>query len=235
MLTTRCITGILGLTLMMAVLVFAGCGMQDGTNPLSTDSADTGVLLKPRKDKSLTTSVTESASTGQATEAVSPDPIVKSRMIKANVGGQLVINADVFMYYLEIPRGALKKNTLITMTVPDPGKSMVILEPHGIEFQKPVTLHMYTTPRKIKLLDTRQDSDPLDIYYYDEITKEWERQGAEVAWDTHNNTIIAEVYLNHFSRYALGGDSSLINKLLYEYVPGYENSYDVGGYYTYYY
>ena len=104
-------------------------------------------------------------------------------------------------------------------------------KPHGTVFLKPVTLMM-----RIKLpikVARAINPDEMDIFYNNNEEERWERQRSKVR--VKGRWVEGITQIHHFSQYALGGYGSLINKLNYEYVPGYENSYDYGQYYVYYY
>ena len=57
-------------------------------------------------------------------------------LVSAETGGTVKLGR----YTLEFPAGALTSDTPITITQTDPNAMVLELEPHGIQFSKPVTL-----------------------------------------------------------------------------------------------
>lgn len=221
-----------GVFMVVASLVFAGCGMQDGANPLSPDNAaittdgadsDPGVLTKGNVN---------GKGKAKAVGGGKMNRTTSTKNIYPSLGGEIHVKSEsgTYDYYLYVPPGALAENTKITVTVVSENEAMVDLEPDGLQFLIPATLRMEIKP-ELKKEGIRGKTG---IYWYNPDSGQWEYQDG-TAYMNEEGKIVAETALHHFSRYALGGDSSLINKLNYEYVPGYENSYDVGQYYTYYY
>ena len=70
--------------------------------------------------------------------------------------------------------------------------------PHGTTFNKPVRVQLSYKRADLSGIDESN----LQVYYFNEGTGLWDLIGGEV--DTENKRII--VYLDHFSRYALGGE-----------------------------
>jgi hypothetical protein len=70
--------------------------------------------------------------------------------------------------------------------------------PHGLQFNKPVRVEL-----SYKLADlTGVEEESLQVIYFNEKTQLWELVGGTV--DTQKQVVVA--YLDHFSRYAIGGD-----------------------------
>jgi len=221
----------IGVFIVVAILVFAGCGMQNGANPLSTDNAaittdgenDPGVLTKGNVNDRGKAKAVGGGITNRTT---------KTRNISASLGGEIHVKSEsgTYDYYLYVPPGALGKDTDITMAVVSQDEAMIDLGPDGLWFLKPVTLRMGIKPE----LKKQGIQGKIGIYWYNPDSEKWEYQDG-TAHMNEEGKIVAETALHHFSRYALGGDSSFINKLNYEYVPGYDNSFNYGEYLYYYY
>jgi hypothetical protein len=115
-------------------------------------------------------------------------------LIRADVGG--VVSWGRFQ--VEIPAGALSEDTEIKISRPDPGLVMCELEPHGIQFNKPVTLQINYGGT---IAADREASMPsLGVYWLNEDTGEWEMVGRSV--DVGANRM--EAQLEHFSKYGSG-------------------------------
>ncbi|GIX41706.1 MAG: hypothetical protein KatS3mg129_1439 [Leptospiraceae bacterium] len=105
-------------------------------------------------------------------------------------------------YILNIPEGALENNQTIRMTVLNsetydtfaPATPKIVLEPHGLQFKKPVEL-------KLKFGNehtSRFAKDLSNIYYINEVSGKFER--LETTQSLDGNYLIAK--LDHFSLYA---------------------------------
>lgn len=227
----------LGIGVAVFMLIAASC--TEFNNPISpngndpavsqSESGETGgILTRPAGKGNSARTTDDGTSTDSAdpstSETVSAEPdYVKSKLIKARTGGYIVINTEKFWYGLEIPYGALRKDTRITMTVPDGDKSLFLLEPHGLQFKKSAKLDIYTKSEEVTILDpTPAENDPVDIYWYDDDNGVWVAQGSEVIWEpSAPNWLRAKLNIDHFSRWALGGDSPIQKWYYQSYYYGY--------------
>ena len=265
--------------------------MQDN-NPLDTvGSAITPTRIAPEDFHPLAfvDPATKEGATLLTKKVKSEKRIRSHTKIKHEKGGDIKLDKKFkssktkFKYTLDFPPYALQSDTEVEMALPNEHMALfkVDFNPHGTQFDRPVSLSFDCTIDLNKAIEGGIDVTPLleelgdidviselddfevedpddpvaqtikikseelttfDVYYFNDDIGMWEGQSttAKVKLVVTKKgevylQIKAKAKLDHFSRYALGGDSSLINKLLYEYVPGYENSYDVGQYYTYYY
>lgn len=128
-----------------------------------------------------------------ATQQAKPDEGV-SVLVNAKDGG--VVSFGRFT--LEIPPGALDANTRIGISVPDPSLVMCELEPHGLQFNRPVTLTIDYGGTEAERLEA--SSLTLGVYWYNEATGRWELVGRSM--DTDRN--LTEAELEHFSKYSGG-------------------------------
>ncbi|GAB4333072.1 MAG: hypothetical protein Kow0037_11190 [Calditrichia bacterium] len=118
----------------------------------------------------------------------------RERMINHKKGGRIALG---YGSYVEIPKNALNNNTLIgiiatreTIRGTENGKAFAFT-PHGTVFNIPITL---------VLSWEEMAGEPVDLYYHNEQTGEWELT-SEGVWDYENHTVT--LYVPHFSRYAL--------------------------------
>jgi hypothetical protein len=114
-----------------------------------------------------------------------------------------VKSAINYEYRLHFPPGALDEDTNISMTVADRGKVRLTLNPHGIQFNVPVTLSLTIRSSEENLNHLHK---LVDIYWLNEEVSgdgAWVPLGADVNID--GATLTASVDLNHFSQYSLGG------------------------------
>ncbi len=122
------------------------------------------------------------------------------KLIKAKKGGKLKLNK---MYFLKIPKKALKRDTWISMSEPWPGLVVVDLGPHGLVFRKTEKkVELKISYKRVELGDVNEEN--LTIYYVDYETNTWIDTNAEV--NTKKRTVTA--YIDHFSRYALSDHKS---------------------------
>jgi len=112
-----------------------------------------------------------------------------SKLVRASKGG--VVSYGRFTVY--IPASALEEDTVIT--VRDPGAAALVcqLEPHGLQFNKPVVLQM-----GLLGLDYDQNADGWTIFYLNEETGRWEDTGGSKFWTCLGT------FLDHFSTYGGG-------------------------------
>lgn len=122
----------------------------------------------------------------------SDSPMLKSEsasnIVSAEFGGS-ISNGWVT---LDFPAGALNEDTEISISMPDPGKLIVELEPHGIQFNKPVgmTLNLNGT-------DAEGFSDDANLLWFNEDMGWWEILETDASQANQ-----AKTFLRHFSRYA---------------------------------
>jgi hypothetical protein len=115
------------------------------------------------------------------------------KVVTDALGGTL----ELSRFKVVIPSGALETATetitLIDRQAIDGAVSCELL-PHGISFERPVTLSM-------SLKGTNVDPNAAyTIYWYDEAAGRWVDIGA--TWDPNTQTVTAQ--LDHFSRYRAG-------------------------------
>jgi hypothetical protein len=133
---------------------------------------------------------------GMADDAVQGEivPGGATALVSAEDGG--VVSYGRFR--LEIPAGALSEDTVIEISRPDPGFVMCELEPHGLQFNKPVTL-------QIDYSGTAAEADEASlpafgVYWFDEASGQWMMVGDSI--DPGADKMEAE--LAHFSKYGSG-------------------------------
>jgi len=98
------------------------------------------------------------------------------------------------IYRLEIPRGALPRSTVYSMTYQASGPVEVTLGPHGAQFAVPVEL-------SIDLSKTSLAGAPdVTLFWWDESRSQWVDVGG--VWDPRTNTLTTD--LDHFSCYRPG-------------------------------
>ena len=101
---------------------------------------------------------------------------------------------------LEINGNALKKETLISMSLPEPGTVIMdlgaVFGPSGLKFRKPVK---WTVESKSIDVDPNE-VDNLQCYCLNEKTGKWKSIGGEAK--LVGNKLILICWIDHFSRYA---------------------------------
>ncbi len=113
-------------------------------------------------------------------------------MVSAEFGGT-VTNGRIT---LEFPAGALSEDTEITIDMLADGTLGVNLSPHGIQFNKPVTMSM-----DLRGTTAEGMSDQTSTLWWNEDWEQWEKM--EKAASGSN---VESSYLSHFSRYqGVGG------------------------------
>jgi hypothetical protein len=165
----------------LSVLAAMGCGTY---SPVSPSQDDTPGVENPVFVRVLTTSM---GSSGR--EMIQTSSTSVSMVVSAETGGT-VSNGYFSLYF---PPGALDEDTEITIDMPRYPEAVVELGPHGIEFNKPVTLSL-----PYNVVDSSADS--YRVVWYDENNGVW----SEVGGISTDGTVNA--YLEHFSQYgALAG------------------------------
>ncbi len=117
-----------------------------------------------------------------------------SKVISAASGGS-VGNEYV---RLDFPPGALNGDTEVTIDMPEPGKMVFVFGPHGIHFNKPVTMTVF-----LDKTNAAGMADMAETLWFNEQMGWWEPVEKIESSDPN----AAESLLEHFSKYAadLGG------------------------------
>jgi hypothetical protein len=98
-------------------------------------------------------------------------------------------------YRLDFPPGALAQDTPISITQVDPATMSLELQPHGIQFRKPVRL----SARVDGLVSSA--ARHMGVAWFNESTGQWEAISQDAAGGA-----VAEGYLEHFSLYDIFQD-----------------------------
>ena len=160
----------------LSVLAAMGCGY----SPVSPSQDDTSPGVEnPVFVQVLSTSAGSSGRDMMMTPSTSV-----SMVISAEMGGT-VTNGYVSLYF---PPGALSEDTEITIDMPRYPEAVVELGPHGIEFNKNVTMTM-----PLNKLDS--DATSYKTLWNDENAGIW----VDVGGSIDNGNIVTE--LQHFSEY----------------------------------
>lgn len=177
----------LGLAVLASILAFTlGCSADDIMGPGITS----GQIDEPSGDFEIL-----SDPTGKDIDPIQGvSPKDGSALIKADVGG--VVSCGRFQ--VEIPAGALSEDTEINIIKPDPELVMCELEPHGIQFNKPVTLRIDYSGTVAA--DGDGSMAALGVYWFNEDTGTWELVGKDI----DSGADIMEAQLEHFSGYSGG-------------------------------
>jgi len=117
-----------------------------------------------------------------------------SVFVKAAEGG--VVSCGRFT--VVIPAGALAEDTEITISRPDPMLVMCELGPHGLQFEKPVTLRIDYSGTAAE--DAESELSNFGVYWFNEDAGRWELVGKEI--DPGSDVVQAQ--LLHFSDYGSG-------------------------------
>ena len=163
----------------LSVLAAMGCGSFSPVSP-SQDDTTPGVET-PVFVQVLTTST---GSSGKDILLQSSSSV--SMVISAETGGT-VTHGYISLYF---PPGALDEDTEITIDMPRYPEAMVELGPHGIEFNKTVTM---TLP--LAMIDS--DADSYRTLWNDENAGIWIDIGGRI----ENGNVATE--LEHFSEYGM--------------------------------
>jgi hypothetical protein len=115
-------------------------------------------------------------------------------LVSAENGGVVSLGR----FTLEFPPGALAADTEIEISVTDPTLVMCELGPHGLEFNKPVTLTIDYGGTPAEQLEA--SSQTLGVYWYNEATGRWQLVGRNIDVDRN----LSRAQLEHFSDYAQG-------------------------------
>ncbi len=122
-----------------------------------------------------------------------------SALVSAKEGG--VVSWGRFL--LEIPAGALSEDTVVEISRPDPGFVMCELEPHGLEFDKPVILRIDYGGTAAEAAEASIPA--FGIYWFDETSGTWVMVGDRIDADADR----MEAELEHFSKYGSGMEASV--------------------------
>jgi hypothetical protein len=165
--------------LVLVVLLGTGCDQDVALDP-SADSSLEGVQF-------LRIPSTDALGKGHHGK---PEPSEVTVLARANEKTKITLGR----FELKIPKGALSQDTLITLRRVEGPYLMCELEPHGIQFAKPVKLKM-----DLQGLDTA-DYEDWTIFWYDEDSGLWVDMGA--VYDPDDEKV--EAQLPHFSLYGGG-------------------------------
>jgi hypothetical protein len=158
----------------LSVLAAMGCGTNSPVSP-SQDNTMPGVE-NPLFVQLVTSAGSSRDMLGSAGSA----------LISADEGG-IVTNGYYSLYF---PPGALSEDTEITIEMPRYPEAVVELGPHGIQFNKPVTLSL-----DLGAIDS--DATSFRVYWFNEGTALWENIGGST------DDGAASVELEHFSDYGV--------------------------------
>ncbi|MBN2183864.1 MAG: hypothetical protein JW746_00900 [Candidatus Krumholzibacteriota bacterium] len=157
----------------LSVLAAMGCGTNSPVTPSQDDTL-------PGVENPLFVQLTASSgSSSLDLLASSPGTIVSAEK------GGIVTNGYYTLYF---PPGALDEDTEITIEMPRFPEAVVELGPHGIQFNKPVTMSL-----SHDMVDS--DVDSFIVYWFNEDSGLWENIGGETS---DQSTTVA---LEHFSEY----------------------------------
>ncbi|MBU8920909.1 MAG: hypothetical protein KOO63_03515 [Bacteroidales bacterium] len=159
----------------LSVLAAMGCGTNSPVTP-SQDNTMPGVE-NPLFVQLVTSAGSSRDMLGSAGSA----------LITAAEGG-IVSNGYYSLYF---PPGALSEDTEITIEMPRYPQAVVELGPHGIQFNKPVTL-------SIPLDRIDSDASSFGVYWFNEDAGLWENIGG------YTDDGATSVELDHFSDYGIG-------------------------------
>jgi hypothetical protein len=175
--------------LAVALTIGLGCSTDNIMGPMSATAPDDG-----------------SFSDGGSYFTIIPDPQGKldlgTQQVNSVKGASALVSAkdgglvSLGRFSVEIPPGALDRDTAIQISVPDPSLVMCRLEPHGLRFNKPVTLTINYGGTEAEQLESSSPS--LGTYWYNDGEGNWELVGKRL--DRDQNLSHAE--LEHFSDYA---------------------------------
>lgn len=121
---------------------------------------------------------------------------VKSLLVTQ--GTDVVVSGS--RYRLHFFKNSLDADQLITIQEYDANRADVTFGPHGIKFVTPVELTVDFSGTTYDVAPTRDDVAEPALFYWNEDTQRWEELAGKVDWSRRTVT----VYLEHFSRYALG-------------------------------
>lgn len=164
-----------------SALLFASFGCSNPGTVTAPDSAP-AVVTSPNFIRILSTSKGDPAAPATSSSA--------SSMVSAQYGGT-VTNGRVTLTF---PAGALNEDTQITIDMLDDGTLGVELSPHGIQFNKPVTMSM-----DLRGTTGEGMGNDAQTYYFNEDTGLYELQDKLPGG---SDTCNAE--LHHFSKYKGG-------------------------------
>ena len=152
-----------------AALALSGCGQDQISNPTNQFSG-----------RPIQLPATEAQGLG-----VQELPSVTVLVSAANGG-----TVQMGRYTLEFPAGALSADTPITVTQTDPSAMVLELQPHGIQFLKPVTLSAQVTDL------VTPTANVVGVAWFNESTFAWEVVGED---DAQSDDASATLW--HFSNY----------------------------------
>lgn len=118
--------------------------------------------------------------------------VVRSIVMIVLPNQSAVLEGDI--YRLDIPKGALSRRAVYSMTYQASGPAQVTLGPHGAQFNVPVELSIDLSGTSLA------DAPDVTMFWWDEDHGVWVDVGG--VWDPSTGTITSE--LEHFSRYRPG-------------------------------
>jgi hypothetical protein len=158
-------------------LLFSAFGCNSGS-VMSPDSIGDSIVIDPSFIRILPTP--KGSCPVARTESA-------SSLVSAESGGK-VSNGWVT---LDFPAGALEKDTEISISMPNPGVLVVDLEPHGIQFNKPVAMTF-----DLKGTDAEGLGYDACLLWFNDEMGWWEKLDTESVQDSQCKT-----ELEHFSKY----------------------------------
>lgn len=156
-----------------AAVTLVGCGQDQVSNPTADTFSGTPILLP----------VSERPASQGLHGLDLPSTTV---LVSAETGGTVKLGR----YTLTFPAGALASDTPITITQTDPQAMVLELEPHGIQFSKPVTLSAHVGDL------VSSHATTVGVAWMNESTGNWEVVDQEDA-----GAAMASAGLWHFSDY----------------------------------
>ena len=190
----------------IALASIVGCSPEPIVSPERQTIAPVTRAEVPAPSGTLAASAdTSSASSGVGGQvpvpAPSPIPLdwrfISSTPVPA--GTAWVVTAG--RYTLSFARGSLSRAEIITIMQYDPDILDVQFGPHGTQFGTPVELRIdFTGTASDPGLVRTKEAEPV-LWYLDETANRWVIVPGYTDWNTKQYV----VYLEHFSRYALGG------------------------------
>lgn len=119
-----------------------------------------------------------------------------------HVGNGIQVNSSLYI----LP-GAMSQDAEISLTLDDEnfmGAMDMVFSPHGTIFKQPALLTIVASGLDL----SGYNPDDLGIYYYNEITGQWEemQRDAFIVDINTGSIILQNARLPHFSRYAIGAE-----------------------------
>ena len=188
----------------IALAAIVGCSPEPIVSPERVTIASVTRAEVPAPSGTLAASAdTSSASSDVSGQVPAPSPIpldwrfISSTPVPAGIA-RVVTDGR---YTLSFARGSLSRAEIITIKQYDPDILDVQFGPHGTQFGTPVELRIdFTGTASDPGLVRTKEAEPV-LWYLDETANRWVIVPGYTDWNTKQYV----VYLEHFSRYALGG------------------------------